>query len=717
MADEILNSNIIIIDDDDDLRETYYDLLISEGFTNTFQAENGVIALEMAKTQDFDLIISDLNMPEMDGIETIKKIKELQPEVMSMILTGFGNMDVAIKAFSESHINDFLSKPVENEELIDKIKNHLSKKGTVQPEGQTSDMVRKEFGSSRNYFGQFLIDNGYISEEDLLEALQQQKETGKMLGVTLVDMELMTEDDLVLALSEQKGYGIADDKMFNAIPDDILLKVPEDFARKHVLIPLSKDEFGLTVAMLNPDDLAVTDNLKMIAQMSIIPIYSTKDKIEAAIEDLYKKLESTKSASSALNDVFGDEDDISVEELAAVSEDEEGDPDSAPIIKLVNSILAKADLDGTSDIHVEPHDKFLQIRFRKDGDLYIPTGYEKLPAKLKAPLSARIKVLTGTMKLDVKKRPQDGKIRLKLRGRAIDFRVGTLPTIHGEKIVLRLLKSEALFPIEGIFSGNQIYIDAFIRGIKNKDGMVLVTGPTGSGKTNTLQSALNYIKNVRLNIVAVEDPVELVNEGIIQCQIDRQQDFTFATALRQILRQDPDVVLIGEMRDYETAHIGCEAALTGHLVFSTLHTNDAPSTITRFVEMGLKEYLVGTVVNLILAQRLGRTICKMCKVEHDYDKKQLIGLGLTEDEIQNGKFYKGEGCANCKGTGRAGRVAIVEMMEMTKKIRSAVMAGATALEIGDVAKEEGTYWTLREDAIRHFKDGKMDLEEALSYSN
>ena len=537
-----------------------------------------------------------------------------------------------------------------------------------------------------------------------------------MLGVTLVDMELMTEDNLVLALSEQKGYGIAEEKMFTMIQEEVLMKVPEDFARKHTLIPMSMDEFGLTVAMVNPDDLAVTDNLKMIAQMSIIPIYSTKDRIEKYVEEMYKKLESSLGANSALNDVFGD-DDISVEEITAASEEEEGDPDSAPIIKLVNSILAKADLDGTSDIHIEPHDKFLQIRFRKDGDLYIPTGYERLPAKLKAPISARIKVLTGTMKLDVKRRPQDGKIRLKLRGRAIDFRVGTLPTIHGEKIVLRLLKSEALYDVKDIFSQNPVYIDAFTRGINNKDGMVLVTGPTGSGKTNTLQSALNAIKDVTLNIVAVEDPVELVNEGIIQVQIDRQQDLTFQTALRQILRQDPDVVLIGEMRDYETAHIGCEAALTGHLVFSTLHTNDAPSTITRFIEMGLKAYLVGTVVNLILAQRLGKTICKMCKVEYDYPKKNLIDLGLTEAEIEEGKFFKGEGCANCKGTGRAGRVAIVEMMEMTKKIRSAVMAEATAIEIGDIATEEGTYWTLSADAIRHFKAGKLDLEEATSYSN
>ncbi len=715
MAEDILKSNLIIIDDDDDLRETYYDLLIGEGFKNTFQAENGIKALEMAKTQKFDLIISDLNMPEMDGIETIKKIKELQPNVLSMILTGFGNMDVAIKAFSESHINDFLSKPVENDELLDKIRSHLKKRGEEPVENIMSDMVRKEFGSSRNYFGQFLIDNGYISEEDLLEALQQQKETGLMLGDTLVEMGLMTNDELVSALSEQKGYSIADEKAFSQIPEVALMKVPVDFAKQHQLIPISLDESGLSVAMVNPDDLAVTDNLKMIAQVSIIPLYSTKDRIEKAIDVFYKKLESSTASSSALSDIFAG-DDMKVEEVDITDISDEDNPDSAPIIQLVNSILLKADLDGSSDIHIEPQEKTLQIRFRKDGDLYFPTGFEQLPKKLHNSLCARIKVLTRTMKLDVKLRPQDGKIRMKLRGRDIDFRVGTLPTIHGEKVVLRLLKTEQLYPIEGIFSGNETYIEAFKKNIKRKDGMVLVTGPTGSGKTNTLASALNYIKNPTINIVSVEDPVEIQNEGINQVQINIQQNLTFETALRQILRQDPDVVLIGEMRDYETAHIGCEAALTGHLVFSTLHTNDAPSTVTRFIEMGIKDYLVGTVVHLILAQRLAKTICKMCKKEHEYDKKALINLGLTEEEIENTKFYKGEGCPNCKGTGRSGRVAVVEMMEMNNTIRSAVMAGATALEIGKIAREQGTYWTLKEDALRHFKTGKLDLEETLAYS-
>jgi len=715
MAEDIFNASIIIIDDDDELRETYYDLLVSEGFKNAFQAETGVKALQMAKKQKFDLIVSDLNMPEMDGIETIKKIKEIHPKVISMILTGFGNMDVAIKAFSESHINDFLSKPVENDELLEKIKSHLSKMGGDSSEAGMSDMVRKEFGNQRNYFGQFLIDNGFIAEEDLLEALQKQKDTGKMLGDTLVEMGLMTADSLVSALSEQKGYAIADDKAMSQISEDALKKVPMDYARLHSLIPIAIEDNGLKVAMVNPDDLAVTDNLKMIAQMSIIPVYSTKEKIDKAIDLFYKKLESTTSANSALSEIFA-EGDAGIEEVNIKDIKDEDNPDSAPIISLVNSILAKADLDGSSDIHIEPQEKYVQIRFRKDGDLYIPNGYERLPKKLQSSLAARIKVLTKTMKLDIKLRPQDGKIRLKLKGREIDFRVGTLPTVHGEKIVLRLLKTEELYPIEDIFSKNSVFIELFIKNIKKQDGIILVTGPTGSGKTNTLNSAVNYIKNVDINIVEVADPVEIQNEGINQVNINLQQDVTFASALRQILRQDPDVILIGEMRDFETAHIGCEAALTGHLVFSTLHTNDAPSTVTRFIEMGIKDYLIGTVIRLILAQRLGRKICKMCKKEFKYEKSQLIGLGLTEEEIENGKFYKGEGCPNCKGKGRSGRVALIEMMEMNKKISAAVMRGATALEIGDIAKAEGTYWTLREDAIRHFKAGTIDYEEALYYS-
>ncbi|PID27413.1 MAG: type II secretion system protein GspE [Candidatus Cloacimonadota bacterium] len=715
-GDKIYKSSIIIIDDDDDLRETLVDVLMFEGFTNTIQAEDGIKAIEMIKNKHIDLIICDLQMPEMDGIETIKRIKEIQPDAKSMIITGFGSMELAIKAFSESRVDDFLSKPIENDELTDKIKQHLMDRKKVEDIGST-DMVRGEFGMNDNLFGQFLVDNGYISEENMIEAIQHQKSTGKMLGLTIVDMGILDEDIMVKALSESKGYKLASDKDFNSISEEALSLIPEAMAREHNLIPLSLDGNTLSVAMINPDDLQITDTLKIVSKSTIAPLISTRKRINEAIEKFYAQFSNSTKASSVLSEIFGNEDeDLNISEIAETVEESEDDPDSAPIVKLVSSVLQKAVLDGTSDIHIEPEEGFLKIRFRKDGKLYFPNGYEKLPKKLHSPMVARIKVLTGTMKLDIRKRPQDGKIRMIMGKNKVDFRVASLPTIWGEKVVLRILDaSQNDRTIEEIFNNNENYVERFKRNIKRRDGMVLVTGPTGSGKTQTLAAAVNHIKNVDINVITIEDPVEITNPGVSQVQIDDKQGLTFASTMRQVLRQDPDVILVGEMRDYETAHTGCEAALTGHLVFSTLHTNDAPSTITRFSEMGIKPYLTGTVVHLIVAQRLARRICKVCKVEHKYDIKDLKAIGLSDEEIDNGVFYKGEGCPNCKNTGQSGRVAIVELLEMNDKIREVVMKDATAQEIGEIAHKEGTYFSLEEDAKKKFIEGTIDLLEARKY--
>jgi type IV pilus assembly protein PilB len=472
----------------------------------------------------------------------------------------------------------------------------------------------------------------------------------------------------------------------------------------------------LSVAMINPDDLQVTDTLKMISKKNISPTLSTRELITEAIEKFYAQYTSSSKASSVLNEIFGDDDDLDISEIADNVEESEEDPDSAPVVKLVSSVLQKAVLDGTSDIHVEPEENFMKIRFRKDGKLYFPNGYEKLPKKLHAPMVARLKVLTGTMKLDIRKRPQDGKIRMMMGRNKVDFRVASLPTIWGEKVVMRILDAtQNDRTVAEIFNNDPNYVERFKRNIKRRDGMVLVTGPTGSGKTQTLAAAVNHIKSIDINVITIEDPVEITNPGVSQVQIDDKQGLTFASTMRQVLRQDPDVILVGEMRDYETAHTGCEAALTGHLVFSTLHTNDAPSTITRFSEMGIKSYLTGTVVHLIVAQRLARRICKICKTEHKYEVSDLKGIGLTDEEITNGKFYKGEGCSNCKDTGQAGRVAIVELLEMNDTIREAVMRDATAQEIGEVASKEGTYFTLEEDAKKKFIEGTIDLAEARKY--
>jgi len=712
----IENIVILVVDDDPDLLETLVDLLKVEGFSNTIHAEDGPTAVEIAKNRHIDLIISDLNMPGMDGIETIKKIKSHQPNLISMILTGFGSMDVAIKAFSESKVDDFLSKPIENDELIEKIKLYINKRAANTENNHSSDMVRKDFSANRNYLGQFLVDNGYIEDEDLVLGLEKSKETGQLIGLSLVDLGLITEDELIKAISDYKGYPIALDRDFSNITEECLKSIPVAFANEHKLIAISSDETGVKVAMVNPDDLQITDILKVMTKQPITPLLGTRSKIQKAIDEFYSKYESQVKASSALTDIFNDG-ELNVQDLADKIDDGEEDGDAAPIRQLVDTIMQKAVLDnGTSDIHIEPEEKSFRVRFRKDGKLYIPSGYDKLPKNIHGSVIARIKIMTGSMQIDIKMKPQDGKIGKKIANREVDFRVASLPTIYGEKIVMRILdKTSNNRSIEEIFSDNQKFISMFRKNIGRKDGMVLVTGPTGSGKTQTLAAAVNAIKGIDINICTAEDPVEITNPGIIQVQINNKQGLTFLEVLKQFLRQDPDVIMIGEMRDYETAHTGCEAALTGHLVFSTLHTNDAPAAVTRFIEMGVKPYLVSTVLCLVIAQRLARTVCKMCKKEHKYDELELKSIGFTDEQLKTAVFYKGEGCPNCKGTGQQGRVALIEMLEVNDKIRHAVTNGATALEIGEIGKQTGVYFSLEEDVHKKMLEGRIDLAEAQKY--
>lgn len=717
MANENLeNITVLIVEDDDDARETLVDLLTFEGFTNISQAEDGNAAIETAKNRHLDIVISDLNMPGMDGIETIKKIKTFQPNIISMILTGFGSMDVAIKAFSESRVDDFLSKPLENDELIQKIKFYINKRAASSVTQEFGDMVRKDFTANRNYLGQFLVDNGYIVDEELTSGLQKSKETGQLLGLSLVDMGIISEEELVKAISDYKGFPVAIERDFSNISEDCLKLVPMAFAKEHILIPLSIDETGIKVAMINPDDLQVTDTLKMMTKQPVTPILGSRARINKAIDEFYLKYASSVEASNVLSDIFN-EDDVNVQDIAEEITDSEENADAAPIRKLVDGIMQKAVLDnGTSDIHIEGiDDKFFRIRFRKDGKLYIPAGYEKMPRKLLSSVVARIKIMTGSMKIDIKMIPQDGKIAKKIANREVDFRVASLPNIHGEKIVMRILdKTANNRSIEEIF-GDEKFIKMFVKNINRKDGMVLVTGPTGSGKTQTLAAAINRVKGDHINILTAEDPVEITNPGIVQVEIDNKQGRTFAVVLKQFLRQDPDIIMIGEMRDYETAHTGCEAALTGHLVFSTLHTNDAPAAVTRFIEMKIPAYLVATVVHLVIAQRLARTICPICKKEHKYDPIDLKAVGFTDEQIEKNVFYKGEGCPNCNGSGQRGRVALIEMLELNDKIRAAIINGASAQDIGVLGKKCGTYFSLKDDVHKKMLEGKIDLLEAQKY--
>lgn len=387
------------------------------------------------------------------------------------------------------------------------------------------------------------------------------------------------------------------------------------------------------------------------------------------------------------------------------------------IIKFVDELITEAMKQNASDIHIEPKEKFVQVRFRKDGKLYIPDGYDKIPKQLHNYIVARIKTLTGTMKLDVRLRPQDGKVRLKIDGEDVEFRVGTIPSIMGEAVVLRVLKNDPHeLDIDKIFNNDQKLIDKFKRNIDTNDGVILFTGLSGSGKTTIALAAVNEISKKDVKIITIEDPVEVYIENAVQVQVSVYHDLTFETATRQAYRQNIDVLYMGEIRSYEVAHMVLEGGLTGFLVLSTIHTNNAIEALFRCTQMGIKEYLTASTVKFIVNSKLADKMCQHCKEEVVYSETELKALGLTEKEIKGNKFYKGKGCEKCNQKGYSGRIAIVEMLEISASMKDAFINGGDNEEITKIAKKDGVYYTLADDAIKKFKGGFIDLETTRKFT-
>jgi type IV pilus assembly protein PilB len=541
--------------------------------------------------------------------------------------------------------------------------------------------------------------------------------------------------------------------------DPAIIKIiPAETSRKYQILPLSRSGATLTIAMADPTNVFAMDDIKFMTGYNVEPVVASETSLDEAIEKYYgstRSLELRREAggggggggyptlggnSPSLKDVM-DSPGLTMDDMASVglsevdldsmadaeadvetvkTEDDEIDlgnlaksSEAAPVIKLSNVLLIDSLKRGASDIHIEPYEKEFRVRFRIDGVLY---NVMALPMKLKDPLISRIKIMA---KLDIseKRLPQDGRIKIKMkvedRSRDLDFRVSSLPTLWGEKIVLRLLDRTKLMLDMTKLGFEQDSLDRFKRAIAKPYGIVLVTGPTGSGKTNTLYSAIAALNKPDTNIMTAEDPVEFNLPGINQVQIRDNIGLNFAAALRSFLRQDPNIILVGEIRDYETAEIAVKAALTGHLVLSTLHTNDAPSTVSRLVNMGIEPFLVGTAVNLIQAQRLIRRVCNNCKGEvTDIPSKTLIEVGFNPDQVGAFKMYKGRGCGVCNGTGYKGRVGLYEVMEISEGIRDLIMVGATAVEIKRKALEEGML-TLRQSGLEKIRAGITTIEEVL----
>jgi type IV pilus assembly protein PilB len=554
--------------------------------------------------------------------------------------------------------------------------------------------------------GELFVREGLITQDQLQEGLREARQTGVRLGFALVKLEFVKEDDLTRALAKQFRVPAVDlDKV--KVEEKTLRLVPEEVAMKHRVLPLRKVGRTLTVAMSNPTDMGAIDNLKFITRYEIEPVIVGEYTLQRHLEDYYGLGE------SKMQEMLGDLLEEEVEVLEEHEEDIsvaalEAEVDKAPVVKFINGLLTDAVLKGASDIHIEPYEREVRIRYRIDGSLQ---EVMKPPMKMKAALTSRIKILAD-LNIAERRIPQDGRIKLRMKNRVVDFRASTLPVIFGEKIVLRILdKGNLTFDLSQFGFEPKAEKD-FMNAIANPYGMVLVTGPTGSGKTTTLYSALSRVNVEGVNIMTAEDPVEYNLHGINQVQVRTEIGMSFAAALRAFLRQDPNIIMVGEIRDLETGGIAIKASLTGHLVLSTLHTNDAPSTVTRLIDMGLEPFNVAAALNLVTAQRLVRRICTHCKVEVEYDSSVLEMAKLPSGFVEDVKLYRGKGCDKCGGTGYRGRQGLYEVMAMSSRIRKLIMQEAGTDELREAAIEEGML-TLRMDGLKKLQRGVTTLEEVM----
>ncbi|MEP6911327.1 MAG: type IV-A pilus assembly ATPase PilB [bacterium] len=590
--------------------------------------------------------------------------------------------------------------------------------------------------------GEILVRENLISPQHLREALDYQREHGGRLGYNLVKLGLVSDDMITAVLSRQYGIPSVNLELFQ-IDEHVLQLIPQEVAQKYSVLPLSRVGASLTLAMVDPTNVFAMDDIKFMTGLNVEPVVVAEASIQQAIAKYYGSSREIELSSISVDEVvleamngkgsnggsitsadlvsldsiefdndrsedievLEDNEEIDLATLSRISED-------APIVRLVNVLLVDALRRGASDIHIEPYEKELRIRFRIDGVLY---DVMRPPLKMRDALISRVKIMS---KLDIseKRLPQDGRIKIKVkidaRSRELDFRVSTLPTLFGEKVVLRLLDKENLMLDMTKLGFEPESLVKFQRNISRPYGMVLVTGPTGSGKTNTLYSALQSLNTVQTNIMTAEDPVEFNLMGVNQVQMKEQIGLNFAAALRSFLRQDPNIILVGEIRDFETAEIAIKAALTGHLVLSTLHTNDAPSTISRLMNMGIEPFLVATSVNLIQAQRLIRRVCKDCKREHPTPPEALMEVGFTAEDAKSLKTFKGKGCSTCNNTGYKGRIGLYEVMEVNDEIRELILIGASSLELRKKAIEDGMI-TLRESGLQKVRNGLTTLEEVV----
>jgi len=563
--------------------------------------------------------------------------------------------------------------------------------------------------------GELLLKEKLLNTEQLKSAEEYKKQNDVAMGSAIISLGLVSEEEMAQALSRQLGYPYINLDQFEVYPDVINL-IPIEIAQKYLIMPIHRIRSFLTLAMVDPTDLDVIEDIRFRTGLSIQPVIASESGIVNSIEKYYGSSDSLRvkqivdeieqAEDTSVNIIEEEEEDYDIEELTKSTEE-------APIITLVNTVFIDSIKKGASDIHFEPYEKVFRVRYRLDGTLY---EMMNLAMKFKNPVISRVKILSN-MDIAEKRLPQDGRIKVRVKmengnKKDVDMRVSSVPTIFGEKVVVRILDRGMLRLDLTELGFEKQSMEAFEKAISSPWGIILVTGPTGSGKTNTLYSAISNLNSIDTNIMTAEDPVEFYLEGINQVNIHEKIGLRFSTILRNFLRQDPDVMLVGEMRDFDTVDIAIKAALTGHLVFSTIHTNDAASTITRLVNMNIEPFLIADSVRLIVAQRLVRKLCKNCREEHKLTPDALQDIGFSPEEAKKIKVYKPKGCSSCHNTGYKGRTALFEVLQVSDKIKELILSKAQSKDIKLTAIEQGML-TLRQSGLYKIKKGITSVEEVL----
>ena len=558
---------------------------------------------------------------------------------------------------------------------------------------------------------QLLSDSKVVNATQVEEILEEQKRTGNAARKVLMDLDIVKEDDLLVMIASHLGTSVIN-LAEREIPEEVVKAIPASVARMYSVVPISLDANGVVLATSQLLEPAMVDEIRFVLTRDLTFVLAREEDVKAQVNKFYG--EDSDSMNDMLNKLESDMDTGGIVELTEGKEDETGLEQAAnatPVVRFVNLVLYEAVQSKASDVHFEPFEQEFKIRYRVDGALY---EMSPPPRRLALPVVSRIKVMSG-LNIAERRLPQDGRLQMNMLGRQIDFRVSTLPTQFGESVVLRILdRSTVSLELENLGMPTDVY-DTFTHDIQNPNGIIIVTGPTGSGKTTTLYSALRRINTVDMKLLTVEDPVEYDIEGIIQVQANEAIGVTFQRCLRAFLRQDPDIIMVGEIRDLETAQIAIQSSLTGHLVLSTLHTNDAAGAVTRLIDMNVEPFLISSTLEAVLAQRLVRTICQKCKTSMQPDKTLLDRLNLTEEAVSGRPFYYGKGCSECHDTGYRGRKSLVEYMTVTEPVRQLINERKPTLVIRSKAVEQGMR-LLRDDGVRNILDGYTTAEEVLRYT-